>query len=730
MFYTDKPILSDKEDLLKRDNFAKLLANTLLNIKSRDTFTVGLFGEWGSGKTSLVNMMLSELQVLQEGCDKKEKLIVVHFEPWNFSNGDQLLTQFFIRLSNEFRSKKDKQLANIGDALERYSDAFDAAETIPVVGGLVALLGKKGSSALGKRMKKGFGDRDILKQKEYVMELLEKQTNKILIVIDDIDRLSNQQIRQVFQLITSVAKFPNTTYLLAFDKKIVVKALEQVQEGKGEDYLEKIIQMPIQIPNIQKRDLHQILFNRLDGIIAEYNGVLFSSERWQRIFPICVSPYVKNLRDVNRLCNSIQFKLAALSEEVNFVDMVALAVLEIYMPEVFEWVKGNKAYLTGAVDMEKLDFSNKSQKDWLEIFQNEFRILLHDNGEVSVERTIEFLVLLFPHFGHKVGKTYEYYDMNTLRKNNHIGHPDKFDRYFHLNIDDIVLKKSEILHAVYSLDQTELKTFILELEQNDKTSEFLDEIEAITADIPENRVRCIVETLVEVAFLLKTNISQYWFSISAGKKAEFVIVDLIEKIPENGRKKLICDIIESSNLNSLSTCADVINKIELGYGRLAAKGDKRDYKKIITLDELLEVEKVFSNRVQELIKNDSIFSSEDWRMVYYLMEYFEPEYMGEYMAKELKDDQNVLIYFASSVGIWTGSGTRYEIRRDYEKYLKEKDILNAIHSQRKNGKFFLLSPQVQDCCAAFYLYKNEKWDYEGRVTQEDVDELIASWKET
>lgn len=71
-------------------------------------------------------------------------------------------------------------------------------------------------------------------------------------MIDDIDRLNCEQIRQIFQLVSSVAKFPNTAYLLVFYKDIVTKALRKVQEGNGEEYLHKVIQMPIQIPDVKE----------------------------------------------------------------------------------------------------------------------------------------------------------------------------------------------------------------------------------------------------------------------------------------------------------------------------------------------------------------------------------------------------------------------------------------------------------------------------------------------
>ena len=82
MFYSDKPISSNSDDLLKRSGFAKLLAETIINLDKADTFTVGVFGKWGSGKTSVVKMMLQELEKQQESTNENNRFVVVHFEPW------------------------------------------------------------------------------------------------------------------------------------------------------------------------------------------------------------------------------------------------------------------------------------------------------------------------------------------------------------------------------------------------------------------------------------------------------------------------------------------------------------------------------------------------------------------------------------------------------------------------------------------------------------------------
>ena len=208
MYYCDKPISTNADDLLDRSSFSGILANALVNLKSDDTFTVGLFGKWGTGKTSIVNMTLEEISQMQLQDD--EKPIVIHFEPWHFTDSTQLLNQFLIRMANEFKSKGIETLDNIGKALEKYSGAFSIAEIIPTPLSPLATLAKTGLSNLGNEMQIKLEDKDILGQKEYVIKLLKQQKRRILVVIDDIDRLSNEQIRQVFQLVSSVAKFPNT----------------------------------------------------------------------------------------------------------------------------------------------------------------------------------------------------------------------------------------------------------------------------------------------------------------------------------------------------------------------------------------------------------------------------------------------------------------------------------------------------------------------------------------
>lgn len=733
MYYSDKPIGSKRDDQLGRDGFAALLAQSLLNLNTQDTFTLGLFGKWGSGKTSIVNMMLSEIEEQQKDFPESEKLIVVHFEPWNFSGTDQLLSQFFIRLSSEFQSKGDERLAKIGEALETYSEAFDILSAVPLAGGLLSFLGKKGAEAAGSKLKKGSDEKDISKQKEFVIKLLQEQSNRILVVIDDIDRLSNEQIRQVFQLVTSVAKFPNTIYLLVFDKDIVVKALEKVQEGSGRDYLEKIIQMPIQIPDIKPAKLRQVLIDRLNTILSKHEGIGFQQIHWQKLYEPCIAPFMDSLRTINRLCNAIQFKLASISTEIDFADIVAISALEIQHPEVYEWVKEHKSLLTGERDLSAFLERNKTQKDWKYFYSTQIQILLQSDGcpnkaETYTEEIISFLSHLFPHFGHKIGETYAVCDLNILRKGNQIAHPEKFDRYFSLDLDEISIKKAEVLQAAFESDCESLVKTLLYQEENGTSYEFLEELRALLPDFPAERAKIFVISFLTASPQLITRSRNNSLSLPASILAEHMVIDLLDIIDHADRFQFISDIISDADLSVLQSVASVINMIELAYGRLTANSEERNYAKVITLEELEKIEVAFVEKLKQVLTEHSIFDFDEWRLICHLMECFAPDFMRTHMENELKNNSCIVKYLIDSVTVWTGSGKEYEVSDSYKKYLTEKCVLQAIESLKQSGELFTMSEDIQRRCCAFYIYSvgGEK-NHRGYISENTVNELLSKW---
>nr|NJM04347.1 P-loop domain-containing protein [Desulfobacula sp.] len=104
-------------------------------------------------------------------------------------------------------------------------------------------------------------------RKKLKKELIDRQ-KKLVIVIDDIDRLNKSEIRQIFRLIRVNADFPNTIYLLAFDRKIIEKNLEEQVGVSGKDYLNKIVQVNFDVPFANPSKISKFLFRELDRILS------------------------------------------------------------------------------------------------------------------------------------------------------------------------------------------------------------------------------------------------------------------------------------------------------------------------------------------------------------------------------------------------------------------------------------------------------------------------------
>ena len=130
MFRADQPIDTYKEDLLGRHSFAKALASSILSYEQVDSISVGLFGEWGSGKTSIINMTLEEIRANPT----TNKPLIMKFNPWNFSDQNQLILQFFNELSLVLcRDDSAEKHLKIGRTIQKYSRFFEPFSYVPTL---------------------------------------------------------------------------------------------------------------------------------------------------------------------------------------------------------------------------------------------------------------------------------------------------------------------------------------------------------------------------------------------------------------------------------------------------------------------------------------------------------------------------------------------------------------------------------------------------------------------
>ncbi|MDQ0884908.1 P-loop NTPase fold protein [Peribacillus sp. V2I11] len=88
-FKPDRPILHSGDDRLNRSGFAEHLAKAILKYEFTESLVLGLYGKWGSGKTSVINMAVEEIVKLSKEVLDQEKPIIMKFNPWNYSGHQQ-----------------------------------------------------------------------------------------------------------------------------------------------------------------------------------------------------------------------------------------------------------------------------------------------------------------------------------------------------------------------------------------------------------------------------------------------------------------------------------------------------------------------------------------------------------------------------------------------------------------------------------------------------------------
>ncbi|MHA6669600.1 KAP family P-loop NTPase fold protein [Homoserinimonas sp. A447] len=329
----DNPIESSEQDALGRAPLARDFARSLRLLDASHGLVVGVFGPWGHGKSSFINLMREEFA-------SEPPLVVIDFNPWMFSGTQQLVDHFFDELASNFKRMKDPNLQVIAGYIDDYGDSIGTlAGLFGTWASLGSILFRSGAKALAR--KRGAGAKFQRASAE-----LAQLAHPVVVVIDDIDRLTSEEIRDVFKLVRLTASFPNVIYVLAFDRKRVEAALaEPGIEGRA--YLEKIIQVSFDLPGTPTEVLTSQVFSALQNVIDAIEGeARFASDRWPDVYFEVIAPLIRNMRDITRYAVSAAPTLGALGSEIEVVDLLALEAIRVFRPEIFATLGGMQDALT------------------------------------------------------------------------------------------------------------------------------------------------------------------------------------------------------------------------------------------------------------------------------------------------------------------------------------------------------------------------------------------------
>jgi len=657
MFRPDQPIQSGNEDLLGRQVFSNALGTAICSYQDKNSIVIGLYGSWGSGKTSIINMSLEHIEAVMKDKPKKERPVVIKFNPWNYSDQNQLISQFFKQLSVGLKKSDFAEDAKkIGEQLERYASFFEPLALISLPGvGIPAVILSKVFQVIGKASKSWgtLKSKDLAEIKGGLNKLLAKASAKIIIVIDDIDRLNNIEIRQIFQLIKSLGDFPNTMYLLAFDKNVVINALKKVQEGSGREYLEKIVQIPFEVPLADKQEIERLLFNQLDQLIKDIPETQWDQVYWGNIYHGGLKHFFENIRDVTRYINALRLSFGMVKGEVNPIDFLAITGLQVFLPDVYAGIRDNKELFSGA----SRERGSQAQKD--EDLKNCDNILSR-SGDIDKEQLKDFLKRLFPRLESVYGNmNYGSSWLNNWRKAGRICSPDIFESFFRLSLPKNEISRKEILRILSTANNHEGFSVELEkLNEQGKIISFLDRLEDYTKnDIPEENFSNIIKALINLGDIFPEGDIGF-FGFDTPLRILRLTHQLLRRLDDRPKRFNILESAFKDAQRSIFTIVHEVSVQDQEHGRYNLKDKPRPEEELTLPAEYLDkLEQLACEKLKLWVQNGLLAKHKKLAGILYSWERWTGRTnIDNFVTTLIKTDEGLIDFMASFLSKSTSHG--------------------------------------------------------------------------
>lgn len=681
MFVSDQPIKSCSEDILGRDKFAKALAGAILNYNYSESIVIGLFGEWGSGKTSILNMAIESIEDSTK--DLAESPIITRFNPWLYSDQEKLIFQFFEHLSKIIkRTDYAKNAQELGTKLEKYANIFKPLSLIPTVGPIASLASELLSKVgIASQTWADIKEQDLILIKDEIVELLKNQSNKIIVVIDDIDRLNNKEIRQIFQLIKSIADFPNTIYLVAFDKQVVINALAKVQEGKGSEYLEKIVQIPFEVPQIDKSEITSYLTNQLNELLEGTPSEYWDITYFSNIYHSGLKYFFRNIRDVVRYLNSLKFNYRLMVEEVNPIDFLAITGIQIFEPDIYYGIRNNKNIFSGLFGSTRGNNSDEEQE------KEKCDSIIKQSKVLKPDRALEFLKRIFPRLNSIYGNM-GYGDgfLKEWRKKCRICSPDMFERYFQLSISNNEITQKE-MNSILELaaDTSKFSSALLSLNENGKIGRFLERMEDYTGeDIPTENIQNIVSVLFNLGDLFPEGDIKFFGIFDTPMVLMRLVYQLTKRLDtQEQRFNVLKESIEKTE-TSLYPIVYEIGLCGQEHGRYTSKSDiKPESERRVNETQLDELEHLVCNKIKTWAEDGRLAEHHHLSTILFRWKTWDDGKASlEFVAELIKTDKGLIRLLSAFLNKVTSQGLgdyvaqiKWVIKLDYLKlFIKPEEI--------------------------------------------------------
>lgn len=649
---SDAAVKVKREDLLNRYGFASEIVKGILTSfqNGQDSLVIGINGEWGCGKSSLMEFIKSEI-LIQTKSDPFRNFIY-EFNPWRYHGSDDLLEKFLKELG-QILGNYNKVYENLKEDFNAVVDAVDVLNDInPEITSKAIGKGLKGLIKLLKKTT------SLEKLKSEADERLADKNIKLFVFIDDLDRCTPVEITQIFQVIKLNANFKNTIFFVAYDKEIVVSALTKEYSKNGEKYLEKIVQVDYLVPKILPENLKLLFGENLDRFNKRFNLNIAMSDI-ESAWESGLLKYFTSLRHIYRLLNALELKIAKIIEDVSPFDFLILESIRIFDYSAYEWIYRHKEDLIYREvkllsSKREIENQNKTKSDFiinhptlkdssLEAKTLIARLFDVDNSESQNDLFSNGTIILLG-------------DLDLKRR---IASPKYFDHYFSIEVSLQNLPTKTIKDFIAATPEQK-KTELTYYFDNLKFERFLDQLADLLVNDSFDKKRDVI------VILLNQSDEQHYEIKSVGNFRVNALTTVFRTITKIG--KSISDSDERRNLLNL-----LLIKEPISYSRFylldqihLRLSTGKVYPETEFFDETLirDLQTKITDKLKDLI---FYFGNETFNdptkydiglIKYFLVRYHEfyPKEYNEGIIKLSSDPNSAVLLFRSSLTVATRSG--------------------------------------------------------------------------
>ena len=408
-----------------------------------------------------------------------------------------------------------------------------------------------------------------------VFEDISKETLKLkrrtVVLIDDIDRLTAAETRQIFQLVKLTARFPYVVYILAFDRTAVADALKEIGVESGNEYLEKIVQVSFDLSPISEAKLTLLITQGMEDLTKKFKLAHFDSDRFGNLFQSGFRRSFSSLRHVRRFLNGLEFSFGLVGSELNGVDIIGVEALRTFYPKTYEAVRSNKDIFAGHIDPLTSELGSDA-------FTKDIDAVLKNTGELS-DGVKDMLVELFPKIKYAYGHANYGHESEThWEKSYRVATRRYFDGYFQLALSPSEVSISELDRIIgESGDEEKLDKLLCDLAAEGRIKNAMDSLRFRLSEVPESNLPGLLSTLVKIGDKVSDEgspmvagvIPEYWH-------VRWVIFDVLKKLPAEMRPQILLRVAQHQRApRTLLNVISLIMQLRSEKGQYPEFSDER-----------------------------------------------------------------------------------------------------------------------------------------------------------